>query len=142
MANAYIPLSYVLILYDPDDLHNTLDEDNYFFFRRVRTFDDVRDLLEAEQYGHIDLHVPTTFTFDDMRERPEVYIHTYFIDNEDTTLTNDTERQKIRDSIRLWCMNLGEDFVERGVMNSNEYIYDQGLSLAEQLLQMDELTLV
>jgi hypothetical protein len=137
MSSVCPPPSNVVILFDPSDKHVTLDEDGYHVFRRFKIFSDVRNLLNTEHYGHIDLHVPTTFHFNDMRPYPKVYIHTYFMDDEETSLTNDTERQKIRDSIRICCGSTGEEYIERGVMEENDYAFEQGTGIAELLLQMD-----
>jgi hypothetical protein len=129
-------LSFV-ILFDPSDKHTTLDEDGYYVFRRFTTFNDIRNLIDREKFAHIDLHVPTDFTFDYMRQNPEVYIHTYFVDNEEFSVLDETEREKIRDSIRLCCATVGEEFIERGVMDSNSYEFNEGLNLAEQILQIN-----
>jgi hypothetical protein len=137
MSAVYPLPSSVVILFDPSDKHVTLDEDEYQFFRRFTMFGDVRNLIDTGQYIHIDLHVPTTFTFDDMRPYPKVYIHTYFTDDDETSWINDTERQKIRDSIRICCGSTGEEYVERGIMEENDYIFEQGTHLAELLVQMD-----
>ncbi len=83
------------------------------------------------------MHVPTTFTFECMRRSLEVYIHTYFVDNEEISVNNDTEREKIRDSIRICCESMGEEFIKRGIMESNGITYQEGISLTEQLLQND-----
>ncbi len=130
------PTSMVL-LFDPSDKHITLDEDRYDIFRRYTTFPPIRNLIDTGQFGHIDLHVPTDFTFDDMRQNPEVYMHTYFVDNEEISLINNTEREKIRDSIRMCCAAVGEEFIERGTMDSNSHTFEEGIDLVEQLLQMD-----
>jgi hypothetical protein len=72
-----------------------------------------------------------------MRQYPEIYIHTYFVDNRLITCTNVTEREKIRDSIRTCCETMGEEFTERGIIESNDHMYEEGIGHLEQLLQMD-----
>jgi len=137
MSHVDFTSSSIVILLDPFNKHTTLDEDRYRAFRRFTTFNDVHQLIDTGQFTHIDLHVPTTFNFNDMRQHPNVYIHTYFIDNEEISLINDIEREKIRDSIRSCCENTREEFVKRGIMDSNENIFDDAIDLTEQLLQMD-----
>lgn len=137
MSHAHFTSSSIVILLDPFNKHTTLDEDRYRVFRRFTTFNDVHYLIDTRQFEHIDLHVPTTFNFNDMRQHPKVYIHTYFVSNEEISLINDTEREKIRESIRICCENTGEEFIERGIMDSNENIFDEGIDLVEQILQMD-----
>jgi hypothetical protein len=132
-----IPSSIVILL-DPSGKHITLDGEGYYVFRRFTMFDDVRNLINTGQHGQIDLHVPIDFPFDDMRPYLSVYIHTYFADNEETSIIIVMERQKIRDSIRVCCENVGEEFIERGVLDSDAQGYDEGINLAEQLRQMDE----
>jgi hypothetical protein len=129
--------SNVVFLFDPSDKHGTLDEDDYPIFWRFRIFADIRQLLNTGQYGHIDLHVPTTFTFDDIRPYPKVYIHTYFMDDDESSYINDVEREKIRDSIRTCCEDEGVEYAERGVMEDNSYYYDESIGFAGRLYQMD-----
>jgi hypothetical protein len=130
--------SGIVILLDPYDHHATLEEEeDYNFFYRFTIFDEVRQLIDTGQFSEITLHVPTDFTFEPMRAYLPVYINTYFFDNEETSVTNVTERQKIRDSIRKCYEALGEEFIERGVLDLNDHTYDDGIGLAEQLLQMN-----
>jgi hypothetical protein len=132
----YVP-SCIVILFDPYGKHTTLDEDRYRIFYRFTTFNDVRNLIDARQCGQIDLHVPTDFSFESMRPYPRVYIHTYFVDNKDTSIVNDIERDKIRESIRICCAAVGEEFVNRGIIESNDQMFQDGISLADQIRQMD-----
>jgi hypothetical protein len=129
--------SSIVILFDPSDIHTTLDEEEYYAFHRFTTFDNVLNLINTGQCGRIDLHLPTNFDFNLIRPNRYVYIHAYFRDNEDTSITNQEERQKIRDSIRTCCEINGEEFIERGILEANDRIYDEGIDLAEQLLQLD-----
>lgn len=137
MSDVYPSPSCIVILFDPSDTHFTLEEDRYSVFYRFTTFNEALNLIETCQFAQIDLHVPIDFDFNFMRQHPEVYIHTYFMDDEEISDMNVTERQKIRDSIRRCCEVAGEDFVQRGVMEWNDHTFEEGINLAEQLLLLN-----
>ena len=137
MSDFVSPPSNVVILFDPSNRHVTLDEDDYPIFHRCITFGEILQLINTRQYGHIDLHVPTNFTFDDMQTYPRVYIHTYFMDDEELSDIDGIEREKVRDSIRTCCGYAGVEYVERGVMDGNPHDFDESISYAERMYQMD-----
>ena len=134
--NDGIPTS-IVILFDPSNKHDTLDADRYSIFYRVTALGEVFQIIDTRQFKQINLHVPIEFDFNSMLEHPDIYIHTYFLADDETSDLNIIERQKIRESIRDCCVIAGEEFIERGVMESNIQLYDEGLSFAELLRQMN-----
>jgi hypothetical protein len=126
----------LVVLLDPSDEHITLDTEGHACFFRCSIFSQFCDILHLNQIGQIDLHVPSSFNLELMRQYARVYIHTYFVGDE-TPRTTEIEREKIRDSIRLCCDELGIDNTKRGVGETNQQLFSRGIELAAHGEQMD-----
>lgn len=128
----------IVLLIDPSNTHGSLDDNRYTFFNRYESVNDrVLDLITTRRHNHIDLYVPSDFTFETLRQYPYVHIHAYFVYHDDISFNNNIEREKIRESIRKCCENRNVEYIERSVLNRDERTYNRAIDTTETLIQRE-----
>ena len=128
----------IVVLIDPSNTHGSLDDNRYTFFNRYESVNDrVLDLITTRRHNHIDLYVPSDFTFETLRQYPYVHIHAYFVYHDDTSSNNVIEREKIRESIRKCCENCNIEYIEQGVSARDERAYNRAIEATEANIQGD-----